>query len=198
MIPIYPESPHRLEAFANFFKGYTSISALLTAVLPIPVAAFGLIPSYQFQTRLLGSLTSLFCFLILAFVFYSRHQLARFMFPRYVQRYSGFAMFSRSLVRVLPLGLMAGSLFCMFRYLSVLIQSVSVHRQEWGLTEQVTDSAILSISYQSQVPEATILMTYYLAFFMTAVAAFTLMALKEYLQELLGLTEIEVITRPTR
>lgn len=185
-------SPRRLKDFGSYFKSYASL-AFSTAALPIPASAFQLIPTYKFQTKLLGMLACVFCFLILAFVFYLRHRLARLIFPRHFDRYSIFARFSRAFVRFLPLVLILGSVFCIFSYLKVHIYSIETQRRKWELTAQTTDGNILEISYQSQVPEATKLMVYYLMFFMTLEAAFTLMALKEYLQDSLKITEREMI-----
>lgn len=53
---------------------------MVAAALPIPVTAFHLIPTLSFQTQELSVYTPLFCFLVLAFIFYSRHALARWLF----------------------------------------------------------------------------------------------------------------------
>ncbi|HUS11113.1 MAG TPA: hypothetical protein VMZ30_11670 [Pyrinomonadaceae bacterium] len=189
---IFPTSPRRLRAFGGYFKGYASL-ALTTAALPVPTGTLALIPTYQFQTKLLPTLASVFCFLTLAFLFYLRHRLARLMFPRHFDRYSTFARFNRAFVRFLPLALVVGSIFCIFNYWKVLNYSIEAQRVKWELTAQVTDVRILETSYQSQVPEATKLMVYYLAFFMSLEGAFTLMALKEYLQDALGISDLEMI-----
>src|SRR3712207_4472206 len=105
----HDESLTRLEAFARFFKRYMGVSAFVTAALPIPVAATGLIATYSFQTTVLSTYTSLFCFLILAFIFYSRHKLARLMFPEFY-RAGRRRSLSSAAVRLLPLVLILGSL----------------------------------------------------------------------------------------
>lgn len=75
-----PTNPKRIKTFATFFKNYMSLSSLVVAALPIPVTSFSLIPTFKIQTRYFSVYTSLFCFLVLAYVFYSRHTLARLMF----------------------------------------------------------------------------------------------------------------------
>ena len=60
----------RLEVFANFFKGYMSVSTIVAASIPIPVASWKLIPIYSQQRGFLTVYASLFCFLLLAFVFF--------------------------------------------------------------------------------------------------------------------------------
>src|SRR5687767_13902510 len=76
-----PQSPKRLHSFAQFFKGYMSISTVVIAAMPIPVTALGWIPTYPPHTKILSVLAPVFCFLTLGYVFYRRHGLARAMFP---------------------------------------------------------------------------------------------------------------------
>lgn len=79
--PVQPR-PTRLAGFANFFKGYMSVSTVAAAAIPIPVASWKLIPMCAQQRGFLTVYASLFCFLLLAFVFSIRHRLARPMFFR--------------------------------------------------------------------------------------------------------------------
>src|SRR4051794_20721086 len=76
------QKPMRLAVFANFFKGYMSVSTIVAAATPIPVASLKLIPAFAQQRGFLTVYASLFCFLLLAFVFSIRHRLARPMFFR--------------------------------------------------------------------------------------------------------------------
>src|SRR6266446_3263998 len=76
-----PSDPKRVRAFASFFKNYMSVSSIVVAALPIPVTAFGALPMFADYKSSLSTFTSLFCFLVLGFIFYVRHALARWMFP---------------------------------------------------------------------------------------------------------------------
>ena len=78
--PIAPPKPTRLAGFASFFKRYMSVSTIVAAAIPIPVAGWKLIPIYAQQRGFLTVYASLFCFLLLAFVFSIRHRLAHPMF----------------------------------------------------------------------------------------------------------------------
>src|SRR5260370_33121410 len=78
------------------------------------------------MTSLLSTYTSLFCFLLLAFIFYSRHQLARVMFAEAVGH--KFPLAGRGLVKTLPLLLLVAALFCAFYYPIVLSNSVGTWR----------------------------------------------------------------------
>src|SRR4051794_15378643 len=82
------EEPKRLQAFARFFKNYMSVSALITAALPIPVTSFQLIPTFHDQTEILSVYTSLFCFLLLGYIFFIRHFLAKLFFKHNVENLS--------------------------------------------------------------------------------------------------------------
>jgi len=146
---------------------------------------------------------SLFCFLILGFIFYSRHALARLMFPE-IYGPKGTTFFFKLLricwttvVRFLPLLLIAASVLSVFEYHSLLARTLT------GIANSPTfsdgqkvwlgEADILANFSESQVPTASLLMLYYLAIFAAAEAAFILMAIKEYLQDLLGFEERDYI-----
>ena len=54
-----PHEPVRFAAFAQFFKAYMGTASVVTASLPIPLAAFHLIPTYAAQEKFLSTYTSL-------------------------------------------------------------------------------------------------------------------------------------------
>src|SRR5664279_6325853 len=101
-----PHEPARFAAFAQFFKAYMGTASIVTASLPIPVAAFHLIPTYAAQEKFLSTYTSLFCFLMLGYLFYIRHWLGRLMF---FTRPDGHIAF-RGFLMVMPLLLILSSL----------------------------------------------------------------------------------------
>jgi len=187
--------------FAIFFKRYMSVSTLVVASLPIPVTAFQLVPTFKAQTRLLSVYTPLFCFLVLGFIFYSRHQLARLMFPGFVSRdpvfdsmgnmsFSLFKRISRSMISLLPLVFIVASVVLVFEYQFWLNDSVAFIGSGSDFEE------VLERTGLHQIPHGAILMVLYIGIFLTAEAAFVMMAIKEYLQDLVGLTEIDLIKGP--
>jgi hypothetical protein len=194
--PIQPE-PLRIEGFARFFKRYISVSSVVTASLPIPIAAAKLIPVYDVQQKFLGTYTSLFCFLLLAFVFYSRHNIARWMFGRQLNlgtsRMGGF--FS-----VFPLVLIAVSACLVYGYHLQLEASIAEVQSSALLRGETSYSAskILADTDMLEVARSTTLAAMYIGMFMTAELAFILMALREYLQDLLHLSEESLILRTPR
>jgi hypothetical protein len=225
-----PVEPTRVKTFARFFKNYMSISAVLAAALPIPVTSFKLIPTYQAQTSVLAIYTSLFCFLLLGFIFYSRHALARLMFPEFFGFartkvgasaftfiYPLFRRVTRFIVTILPALLILASLSCVYLYHSELDESLarclgvrgssmaqnssmpSVKDKASGLDEQrvkelKTSAEVLKQLESWQIPLGHRLMLLYLGIFIFAESAFIVMALKEYLQDLVKLSELELIT----
>jgi hypothetical protein len=121
--------------------------ALLLAVLPIPVTAFRLFPVYDVHARFLLFYTPLVCLLILAYLFYVRDSLGRWMFANILyplpefDPYSGsstrrtvvglFRGFRITLLAVLPLILLGLSFYCFRRYTARLSESVEIATATW-------------------------------------------------------------------
>ena len=240
---IEPTEPKRVRSFALFFKNYMSISTLIVAALPVPVTSLGFIPTFAAQTKLFSVYTSLFCFLLLGFIFYLRHSLARKMFPKFdleKKSYHGPILWRvlndlRRLhtwfVNVLPLLFITCSLILVFQYNDALQREVNTVRayttavrkygetrvikigsegkftilDEWStptpapltpyIEEKypVTFKEILANTDLNDIPFGSRLLLIYIGIFLTAEAAFVLMAIKEYLQDLLGLTDVNLI-----
>ena len=201
-----PVEPRRVIAFANFFKRYMSISSVITAALPIPVTAFSLIPTYSAHTKILSTYTPLFCFLTLGFIFYIRHSLARLMFPEHLRMTAGYErpsgridlrhigqQWMKRFVMFLPALLILASVGCIMYYHYLLEAGL-----KWMLPESGFVSAEEALQYLDlpYVPEGPLLMVLYLGIFVFAEASFILMAIKEYLQDLLELSEIELMRGP--
>jgi len=195
--------PTRIIEFANFFKRYMSISSLIVAALPVPVTALGLIPVYSAQKGFLGTYTSLFCFLTLGFVFFIRHALARWLFPdlltgiltdkmsvirpsslRIMYRVLGRGV-RRLFVAVLPLLLIVASFVFVFKYHEYL---------GYSLGDTPNSDQILRQTPFNTIPDGDVLMLLYLGVFIAAEGAFILMAIQEYIQDLLGITDISLMT----
>jgi hypothetical protein len=214
--------PRRVKAFARFFKNYMSVSALVTAALPIPVTALKLIPTYHAQTSILSVYTSLFCFLLLGFIFYSRHHLARFMFPEISGARN---VFWSGFLAILPALLIASSLSCVYLYHTSLDMSVArvLSSTRFERAQSPTSSysqspspltnaneiqqpkvtpikrdQVLDQLESQDIPMAGQVFALYLGIFLFAESAFILMAIKEYLQDLVKISEIDLIVGPSR
>ena len=171
----------RLAVFANFFKGYMSVSTIVAASIPIPVASWKLIPTYSQQRGFLTVYASLFCFLILAFVFSIRHRLAAPMFTRGKMG---------AVIAALPFVFIVLTLASIVTYHALIQQSIGELR-ELGL--RLTTSELLDKVDVTEIPHAIELAACYLGIFIFAEAAFVLMAIREYLQDLLHLDEAALL-----
>src|SRR5271169_2196975 len=116
-----PQEPARFTAFAQFFKAYMGTASIVTASLPIPVAAFHLIPTYAAQEKFLSTYTSLFCFLMLGYLFYIRHALGRAMFFTRPDGHVGF----RAFLSFVPFLLILASLSLVALYHHYLFDSLT-------------------------------------------------------------------------
>lgn len=174
--------PTRLAVFANFFKGYMSVATVVAASIPIPVTSWKLIPIYTQQRGFLTVYASLFCFLLLAFVFSIRHRLARPFFFK-----SGIG----GTVAALPAVFIVLTLGCVIAYHSLLRSSIGQLR-ELGF-DKVETKVLLDQQDMNQIPYAVELAACYLGIFIFAELAFVLMAMREYLQDVLRLDEVSLL-----
>jgi hypothetical protein len=212
---------------------------VVAAALPIPVTSLRLIPTYHFQTQLLSVYASLFCFLVLAFIFYNRQVLARWMFIYYFAGLPPYFLYGEAFtagvfpyeetpeerakreerqrrrdleqereerrwkrsrssrdiaISVIPLFLILLSLLCVFTYHATLTHSVRLYQQLTDATSRLSFDEVLQQADQTQVSDDSLLMLLYLGIFVTAEAAFVLMAIKEYLQDYLRLDDEKLIS----
>jgi hypothetical protein len=173
--------PTRLAVFANFFKGYMSLSTIVAASIPIPVASWKLIPIYAQQRGFLTVYASLFCFLLLAFAFSIRHRLAGPMFSK------GKA---GALIAALPPLFICLTLACIVTYHALIQQSIEQLRL---LGLHFTTTELLDKVDATEIPFAIALAACYVGIFIFAELAFVLMAIREYLQDLLHLDELSLL-----
>ncbi len=178
-----PDTPKRVIAFVNFFKRYMSLSSVIVAALPIPITTFRLIPIYSTHVQLLSVLTPLFCFLTLGFVFYIRHVIAGSLF--HDKRISAVA----KMLTWLPLILIFLSLDAFGIYYFLLNQSITALISS---PDQVS-TIVLQNTEAQNIPSGLFLVLTYVLTFIFAEGSFVLMAVKEYLQDVLNLSEIDVI-----
>lgn len=176
-----PANSTRLAVFANFFKGYMSVSTIVAASIPIPVGSLKLIPVFSQQRGFLTVYASLFCFLLLAFVFSIRHRLAGPMFRKGP---------AGALIAALPFVFIVLTLGSVIAYHAVLLESIEQLRS-LGLTASTT--VLLDKMDATEIPYAVELAACYLGIFIFAESAFVLMAIREYLQDLLHLDEVTLL-----
>src|SRR5919107_4267134 len=66
--------------YSAAMRSTLTFSAIVVTLLPVPVAYFRILPSYQVQAIFLLFYTPFFCLLTLCYLFYVRDSLARAMF----------------------------------------------------------------------------------------------------------------------
>lgn len=194
-------NPRRIRQFAAFFKNYMGVSTFIVAALPIPVAQAKMIPMHPPDRNSTSVITSLMCFLLLAFIFYSRHRIGRILFPvsavsaasprgRRTKEEPGRLVkaLSRTSFSLLILALIVASAGCFLYY--QLTWFIEADHLAWYEGRR-PDDRMTSTDYVSWI--RTKLMASYTGFFVFAEAAFVLMATKEYLQELLGFSDNDLI-----
>jgi len=175
----------RIRKFGKFFTGYMGTASLVTAALPIPVEKFHLIPTYESQTKFLNTYTSLACFLVFAYIFYNRHPLARSMFCK-----RDHSVTVRLWISVLPAVFIFSSIGCAIAYHFELDASLDTLAVAGA---HLSTSTLLSKIDYREIPGAETLTALYLGMFVFAESAFVLMAIREYLQDTLGLEESDLI-----
>lgn len=120
------------------------LAALFLSLLPIPVVALELLPTYTMHARFLIFYAPLVSFLVLGYLLYIREQLARIMFaglledmavahPDPYYRESGMGkgrMIARrmftGMLNLLPVILLGTSLYCVSRYVARFNDSVAI------------------------------------------------------------------------
>ena len=176
----------RLASFASFFRSYMHVGGVLLACVPIPIASWRLLPIYSQQKGYLTVYSSLFCFLLVGSMFSLRHKLAKHMFVR------GNAAL---LIAGLPFAFIALTILSILAYHATLQESVGQMRMigSHGSTTQLLENADAS-----DIPNAIALTASYLGIFVFAECAFILLALREYVQDAMGLDEVKLLSDELR
>jgi hypothetical protein len=161
-------------------RNLTGLWCILFAVLPVVATEFGLIPIYDSQRRVLPAYASFFCFLAFAYVFSLRHRLARAMFGGRLLTTEDSTHAGQPIsINLLPACLILASLGGGVAYLWVFESGRGLPTFP-ALPRNAADAVVLALSF--------------VAMFLLAEAAFAIMAVREYLQDVLGLTDAAVIT----
>ncbi len=181
----------RMQSFARFFKGYMGSAPMIAAALPIPITAGKIIPTFAEQTGYLTTYTSMFCFLMVALVFYRRHRLGSYLKPEEWDKRS--RLYGRFLVSWLPFFLVILTLFSIGTYHITLNDSIELLLE----SDQYEPSTILEMATIRELSLTTQakLMISYIGIFLASTLAFALMAVREYMQNILQLSEIEMVKR---
>jgi hypothetical protein len=178
----------RFRSFARYVKNYMAVAATLTAAMPVGIAQLGAIPMYRSLERVLAAYSSLFCFLIFAYVFFIRHSLARVMFRGITKKVT-------RLWQVVPLLLLLLAMGSGIGYLALLQRSIQAARDIMlarGVNSTSMADVLVTTDY-IDAPYAFALIALYLGIFVFAECAFAIMATREYLQDALALSDPTLI-----
>ena len=178
-----PSHVPQYEKSTSPLRHYTGMWCLFVAALPIVVTRFGLIPVYESQKNLLPAYASLFCLLALAYVFSQRHRLARAMFAAPLLWADLDAVQSKA-SRPMSIngglaGMILGALGCAALYL-------------WAFEGGRTSQNFPALPPSSK--NAVLLALSFVTLFVLASVAFAIVAVREHMQRVLGLSDAEVIT----
>jgi hypothetical protein len=100
-------------------------------------------------------------------------------------------------VPILPFLLIVAAFYCSLAYHETLSEAVSEIRRPSSAGTPVTAGTVDSVLKETpfnEIPFRARLALYYMGIFITAESAFILMAIKEYLQDLVGLTDFLILT----
>jgi hypothetical protein len=151
--------------FTDFFKRYVNGWAAAAVVLPAAINWLGM-PVYDSQRAILRTYTTLACVLTLALLFYSRDIFAA--------RTLGRNRIAFYVLKLLPLALLGGAVFCGFRYVDLLKESFYYAQME---QEQALKTVTLV-----NIQNGTSIMVYYILTLLCAEAALFLMAFQEWMR----------------
>jgi hypothetical protein len=140
--PAAPSAPARTASYSARLRRACYVAALFVALLPIPVTLLHLLPAYPVQEKFLIVYAPLICLLTMAYLFYVRDSLARLMFahilnplppaPVYYPERTDLRLrrlwmsIRQTILTVLPVLLLVGSVVCAMQYLTLVRDSMAV------------------------------------------------------------------------
>ena len=164
-------------------RNVIGIWSIIVAALPIAATEFGLIPIHDSQRRMLPASAAFFCLLGFAYVFSLRHGLARTMFGARLLWADGTSPLTGPTQRASINYLLASLILASIGAAAIYLWAFETGRASPtfpALPRSSADAVVLALSYT--------------ATFVLAEIAFAIMAVREYLQDVLALSDGEVIT----
>ncbi|HEY3936927.1 MAG TPA: hypothetical protein VGL97_05830 [Bryobacteraceae bacterium] len=176
MLTAQESQQNRLQAFSNVFKGYMGVMPIVTAALAPLLTAMNVLPTYDSERKPLALIAGVLGFLLLAWLFYVRRTISLgSLQPGY-----------RTFFNFCPLLLIAGSIVCYVCYANTLDASIAAIPGTHSRSTLLGDW-----SHDNAIPYAVPLQLLYLGMFLFAEAAFVMMALREYANDVRHISELE-------
>lgn len=175
---------NRLQLFANVFKGYMGVMPIVTAALAPLLTAMNVIPTFDPQRKPLATMAGILGFLLLAWLFYMRRTFALGSITH------GYRWF----FNLVPLALIATSVICYVFYASTLEHSLAdIVKGNPGIGRA---QALGNWTVDHPAPDSVVLQLLYLGMFLSAEAAFVMMAMREYANDVRRVSEYEWMFGP--
>jgi hypothetical protein len=168
---------NRFLAFANLFKGYMGVMPIITAALAPLLTAMNVLPTYASQRKPLATVAGVLGFLLVAWLFYVRRTIALGSIKRRI----------RVFFNLCPIVLILGAIICYVAYSNTLDTSV----KEAAQPPVTRSQALGEWSKEHDVPNSVQLQLLYLGMFLFCEASFVMMALREYANDVRGISEYE-------
>jgi hypothetical protein len=179
MVTAQESQENRLQVFANVFKGYMGVMPLVTAALAPLLTAMNVIPTFDPERKPLATMAGVLGFLLLAWLFYMRRTLALGSITH------GYRWF----FNLVPLTLIATSVICYVFYSSTLDDSLAeIAKGNAGVSRT---QALGNWTLDHPAPHSVPLQLLYLGMFLSAEAAFVMMAMREYANDVRHVSEYE-------
>ena len=189
------DSPQRMARFADFFRGYMGSAPMIAAALPIPVTAGKIIPTYAEHTSFLTAYTSMLCFLVVAFVFYRRHRIGTYMLPATWGKSSRIR--GRFILSWTPMLCIIATVVSIIMYHYSLDVSLAKQTGDYASEQDAHIEWLLdtgTLRGWSWVFQATFFGSYF-GIFIFSTLAFSLMAVREYMQTVLELSDKDLVQK---
>ena len=175
MARVTPDSP---PSTSRPIFSFLSAWCIVVASLPIIAAQFALVPIYESQRLMLPAYGTFFCLLAFAYVFSLRHGLGRAMFLTSTVRPDTPDRRHRVSINLLLACLILASIGAAAMYL-------------WVFESGRSSPTFPKLPTSSQ--EAVMLALSYVAMFVLAEGAFAIMTVREYLQDVMGLSDADAV-----
>lgn len=164
VVPQYDRPPDN-RSYSSNLRNLLFGGALLVALFPIPVTAFGLLPTFQQHARFLVLYTPVICLLAVGYLFYLRDSLARLLFADlmsfhpedYEYQPEGARILAKvrsTIVALLPAVLLGASFFCFTAYTKRFSQSLELTTAVMSVPAAFRETADPDGSHASTRPAA--------------------------------------------
>lgn len=194
------QRPPPISRFARFFRGYGIALGVIVAAIPLATKTGSLLPIYDATKDILTFSTSLVSLLAIAVLFGVRRSIGQAVFPHAETRcISQSAYRTRKIygtgwpITLAVLAIVSLAAYLVFLHLSISdaarVQHVNITAKE-EMERMLAKTPLVNIGYLAPIAIS------YATMFFTAAMAFVWLGLIEYIQNDLGISDSDLITKP--